>query len=52
MANNVDPNRVIQKLSAQLSAVTTELFATQVALEDANTVIAKHSMGEPAPDGQ
>jgi hypothetical protein len=52
MAANVDPNRVIQKLTAALSATQVELVCTQVALEDANAVIAKHGMGEPSPDGQ
>jgi hypothetical protein len=49
--NNVDPNRVIQKLTAQLSAVTVELAATQVALEDANAVIAKHGMTDAPAQG-
>jgi hypothetical protein len=51
MANSVDPNRVIQKLTAQLTAVTIELAATQVALEDANEVIAKHGMGDTDQSG-
>ena len=51
MAKNVDPNRVIQKLTVALSNTQVELAMTQVLLEDANAVIAKHNMGESAPDG-
>jgi len=52
MANNVDPNRVIQKLTIALSNTQVELAMTQVALEDANAVIAQHNSGTPAPDAQ
>lgn len=51
MANNVDPNRVIQKLTIALSNTQIELAIAQVALEDANAVIAKHGMGESEPEG-
>lgn len=52
MGNNIDPNRVIQKLTVALSNTQVELAMTQVALEDANEAIAKRDMGETAPDGQ
>lgn len=52
MANNVDPNRVIQKLTVALSNTQVELAMTQVALEDANAVIAKHGAAGTDPDGQ
>lgn len=51
MGNNVDPNRVIQKLTIALSNTQVELAMTQVALEDANAAIAKHGMAESAPSG-
>lgn len=59
MAQNVDPNEVIQDLSIQLSQATIQLSMTRIALRNtekeldaANKVIAKHKMAEPAPDGQ
>lgn len=39
--NNVDPNRVIQALSAQLAQATLQNTMLQIALDDANAVIAK-----------
>lgn len=51
MANNIDPNRVIQKLTVALSNTQVELAMTQVALEDANAIIAKHSAPASPSDG-
>ena len=52
--NNVDPNRVIQALSAQLAQANLQNTMLQIALDDANTVIAKHagtSVETPPTDG-
>lgn len=53
--NNVDPNRVIQALSAQLAQANLQNTMLQIALDDANTVIAKQAGKTddtaPAADG-
>lgn len=58
MANNVDPNKVIQALSAQLAQANLQNTMLQIALDDANTAIAEHKIASSvdtdpaAPDGQ
>ena len=54
--NNVDPNRVIQALSAQLAQANLQNTMLQIALDDANTAIAEHKIAasvdtDPAADG-
>lgn len=42
MAQNVDPNKVIQKLVVRMANDILESVITEVALEDSNAVIANH----------
>ena len=53
--NTVDPNRVIQALSAQLAQANLQNTMLSLALDDANTVIAKHGLAADdnaaSPDG-
>jgi hypothetical protein len=53
--NTVDPNRVIQALSAQLAQANLQNTMLSLALDDANAVIAKHGLAADdnaaSPDG-
>lgn len=56
MANNVDPNRVIQALSAQLAQANLQNTMLTIALDDANSALAEHKIAAsvdtaPAADG-
>ena len=51
---NIDANRVIQSLSAQLAQANLQNTILQLELSDAQAVIAKHKMASdetPASDG-